>query len=241
MRDYTVSGKRKIKWQSICTFNLFDKEGKENMIKLDIAIDEKKIEKAGFTCEDIEMKISEIINRHGIFKRDENGVWVENGDKYDYARFGKIILELKEQDWFFRFVKRCIWNVDGEKNNVIRFYKQKENGNELTKETKEKTTMIKMEITLNAKAIEKAGFTCEDIEIKISEIMNRHGIFKKDEKGVWIENGDKYDYARFGKIILEFKEQDWFFRFVKRCIWNVGGEKNNVIRTFKQRGYGVTR
>ncbi len=101
--------------------------------------------------------------------------------------------------------------------------------------------MIKMEITLNEKKIEKAGLTCEDVEMQISEIMNKHGIFKRDEKGNWIENGDKYDYARFGKIIWELEEEEWFFQFVKKWIWDVDGNKNNVLQFCKQHGYGKSK
>ncbi len=94
------------------------------MISMEIVLDAEKIKNGNFSYEDIENNIKIVFNKNGIYKQDKNGKWLENGDKTDYARFIKVMYELIEKEWFVPFVKKWIWNVDGNKNNVLKFFKE---------------------------------------------------------------------------------------------------------------------
>ncbi|MDE7206555.1 MAG: hypothetical protein K2N90_05270 [Lachnospiraceae bacterium] len=75
----------------------------------------KKIEKSGeYSVEQINAMVSEVARKKGITKRNDEGLFIGNGDNKDFSNFGRIVLHLKDQEWFLPFVKTWVLYADEE-------------------------------------------------------------------------------------------------------------------------------
>lgn len=98
------------------------------MIKMEIQMNEKKIEQiSSYTKEQVYDMIDFVASSKGIAKKDHQGVFIGNNDSQDFANFGKIVLYLKEQEWFLPFVEKWYLYVGDEKDNLAKHYKKKAN------------------------------------------------------------------------------------------------------------------
>ena len=96
------------------------------MMKMEIEIDEEKIiENNEYSVKEVYEKINDIAKNAGITKREKCGLFVGNDDEKDFAHFGIIILDLKNEEWFMLYVKKWIWYVEGEAEDILEHYRQK--------------------------------------------------------------------------------------------------------------------
>ncbi|MDE6913991.1 MAG: hypothetical protein K2P35_09890 [Lachnospiraceae bacterium] len=96
------------------------------MMKMEVQMDEKKIEKSGeYSVEQINTMVSEVARKKGITKRNDEGLYIGNGDDKDFSNFGRIVLYLKDQDWFLPFVKTWILYADEETDDMATYFKKR--------------------------------------------------------------------------------------------------------------------
>lgn len=93
---------------------------------MEVQMDEKKIEKSGeYSVEQINTMVSEVARKKGITKRNDEGLYIGNGDDKDFSNFGRIVLYLKDQDWFLPFVKTWILYADEETDDMATYFKKR--------------------------------------------------------------------------------------------------------------------
>lgn len=90
------------------------------MIKMEIQIEVNK--NSRYTADQIKDRIDEVAKERGITRKDNRGCFLGNNDKRDYSNFGKIVLQLKKQDWFLPFVKKWVLYVDDERDDLAKHY-----------------------------------------------------------------------------------------------------------------------
>ena len=96
--------------------------------------------------------------------------------------------------------------------------------------------MMKMKVQLNEKKIEKSGeYTIDQLNNMVLEVAKRKGITKKNDKGLFIGNGDDKDFSNFGRIVLYLIEQEWFLPYVKTWILYVGDEVDDLAKHYKRK------
>ncbi len=94
------------------------------MIKMIIQMDNQKIiENSDYSVEQIYNALDKIFKQKGIDKRIMNvGIieYIGSGKMTDFANFGKIMLGLKNQEWFMNNAKKWIYcnNDDSENPDV---------------------------------------------------------------------------------------------------------------------------
>lgn len=92
------------------------------MKKLVIKMDREKILKDGiYNAGKIESYIDSLFEKEGLVKADE-GLYIETGDKSDYARFWAIIMYLKDLKWFCNYVSEFVWYNSDDSNDPEDFY-----------------------------------------------------------------------------------------------------------------------
>ncbi|NDO49866.1 hypothetical protein FMM75_10895 [Lachnospiraceae bacterium MD335] len=98
------------------------------MMKMEVQMDEKKIKQSGaYSVEQINTMVSEVAKKKGITKKNENGLFIGNGDDKDFSNFGLMVLYLKKQEWFLPFVKTWVLYVGDEVDDLAKHYKRKLN------------------------------------------------------------------------------------------------------------------
>ena len=96
--------------------------------------------------------------------------------------------------------------------------------------------MMKMKVELDNKKIEESGeYTVDQINNMVNEVARRKGITKKNDKGLFIGNGDDKDYSSFGLIVLYLIEQEWFLPYVKAWVLYVGDEVDDLAKHYKRK------
>lgn len=96
------------------------------MMKMEVQMDENKIKKSGaYSIEQINNMVVEVARKKGITKRNNNGLFVGNGDDKDFSNFGRIVLFLKDQEWFLPFVKTWVLYTDEETDDMAKYFKKK--------------------------------------------------------------------------------------------------------------------
>ena len=98
------------------------------MMKMEVQMDEKKIKQSGaYSVEQINTMVSEVAKKKGITKKNENGLFIGNGDDKDFSNFGLMVLYLKKQEWFLPFIKTWVLYVGDEVDDLAKHYKRKLN------------------------------------------------------------------------------------------------------------------
>ncbi len=93
------------------------------MISMEIAFDTRKVKKNGkYTLSDILEKLNNVMENNGITRKDKNGFYVGNEDDKDLGRFICAIGDLREEEWFFPFLKKWMWYVDNSRNDMLKHY-----------------------------------------------------------------------------------------------------------------------
>lgn len=96
------------------------------MMKMKIKLDEQKIKESGeYTVDEMYKKIDNLAKKVNITRKDKEGAFVGNNDRYDLASFIRIVLTLKDCNWFKPFVKEWLWDENGEVEDVVEFYNLK--------------------------------------------------------------------------------------------------------------------
>ena len=99
------------------------KERYNVIMKMKIKINEKKVNvNSEYTVEEIYKKIDDLAKSVGIIKKDEEGLYIGNNDRYDLANFGRIAMALEECKWFMQCVEEWIWYLDDGIEDMIEFY-----------------------------------------------------------------------------------------------------------------------
>lgn len=94
------------------------------MIKMEISLNTDQIEREGkYSSAEIQGQIDSLMQRLHT-KKAGNGVFVGTGSKNDYANFGSAILILKKQPWFWPYIDKWMWDVDGRMNDVAQHYRE---------------------------------------------------------------------------------------------------------------------
>lgn len=83
--------------------------------------------------------------------------------------------------------------------------------------------MLKMEIRMNDEKIKAENrYNLEKVYAIINQAFNQMGYFKKksgENTLVYYDNGEKRDYACFGKLVIALKKQEWFMNNV--AVWKL--------------------
>ena len=96
--------------------------------------------------------------------------------------------------------------------------------------------MMKMEVQMDENKIKKSGgYSVEQINDMVSEVARKKGISKRNDKGLFIGNGDDKDFSNFGRIVLYLIDQDWFLPFVKTWMLYADEETDDLANYFKKR------
>ncbi len=96
------------------------------MIKMEIKLDEKKIEKTTeYTVREIENIINREISKRGITQKDDMGFFIGNGNSEDFSNFAKAVIYLRSQDWFLGVVKRWMLYMENETDDLAKIYKKR--------------------------------------------------------------------------------------------------------------------
>ena len=76
-----------------------------------------------------------------------------------------------------------------------------------------------MKVQMNEKKIEQSSeYTVEQLNNMVIEVARRKGITKKNDKGLFIGNGDDKDFSNFGRIVLYLIDQEWFLPYVETWV-----------------------
>ena len=93
------------------------------MMRMKIKLNEEKARENGkYTVEEMYKKIDDLAKKVNITKKDKEGAFVGNNDRYDLVSFIRIVLTLKDCNWFKPFVKEWLWDENGEVEDVVEFY-----------------------------------------------------------------------------------------------------------------------
>ena len=92
-------------------------------MRMKIKLNEEKARENGkYTVEEMYKKIDDLAKKVNKTKKDKEGAFVGNNDRYDLSSFIRIVLTLKDCNWFKPFVKEWLWDENGEVEDVVEFY-----------------------------------------------------------------------------------------------------------------------
>ena len=92
-------------------------------MRMKIKLNEEKARENGkYTVEEMYKKIDDLAKKVNITKKDKEGAFVGNNDRYDLASFIRIVLTLKDCNWFKPYVEEWLWDENGEVEDVVKFY-----------------------------------------------------------------------------------------------------------------------
>ena len=97
-------------------------------MKLEVMFDEEKIKSEGkYTISQIFEKWDELFYKNNINKKDELGNFIGD-DNENFEDFARIIIAIKDIDWFRNYAKECYWWIDGVIEDVLLSIKLHETG-----------------------------------------------------------------------------------------------------------------
>ena len=92
-------------------------------MRMKIKLNEEKARENGkYTVEEMYKKIDDLAKKVNITKKDKEGAFLGNNDRYDLASFIRIVLTLKDCNWFKPYVEEWLWDENGEVEDVVKFY-----------------------------------------------------------------------------------------------------------------------
>ena len=92
------------------------------MMRMKIKLDEQKVKENGeYTVDEMYKKIDDLAKKVNITKKDKEGAFVGNNDRYDFASFGRMIIALGDCDWYKNCVEEWLWYDDYEVDDMMDF------------------------------------------------------------------------------------------------------------------------
>lgn len=96
------------------------------MMSMEIVFNENKLKEQNLIVDNVNSIILEVCNSAGINKK-EHDLFIGNNDSQDFANFGKIVLKLKELNWFLSSVDKWFLYEDDDEEDLAEYYKKKLN------------------------------------------------------------------------------------------------------------------
>lgn len=91
-----------------------------------------------------------------------------------------------------------------------------------------------MKVQMDKKKIEKSGeYSLEQLNNMVVEVARDRGITKRNDRGLFIGNGDDEDFSNFGLIVLYLAKQEWFMHFVKTWMLYAEEETDDLAEYFR--------
>ena len=79
------------------------------MISMEIIFDDKKIKKnSEYNLSQVTNRLYDVLNKNGIDKKNNKGLYVGNDDDKDLGRFICVIGDLRDEKWFFPYLKKWV-------------------------------------------------------------------------------------------------------------------------------------
>ena len=80
-------------------------------MRMKIKLNEEKARENGkYTVEEMYKKIDDLAKKVNITKKDKEGAFVGNNDRYDLSSFIRIVVTLKDCNWFKPYVEEWLWD-----------------------------------------------------------------------------------------------------------------------------------
>jgi virulence-associated protein VapD len=95
-------------------------------MSMEIVFNENKLKEQNLVVDNVNSFIIEVCNSTGINKK-EGDLFIGNNDSQDFANFGKIVLKLKELNWFLSSVDKWFLYEDDDEEDLAEYYKKKLN------------------------------------------------------------------------------------------------------------------
>ncbi|MCD8045354.1 MAG: hypothetical protein LUE90_01630 [Clostridiales bacterium] len=103
-------------------------KGSWDMLKLEIKLDEKKIEaECKYTAENIYRALEQVFSYYKLIEEQtsDGTMWFYgSGDPRDYGSFGRIITSLREKPWFMDYVTKWVWYNSDDSESEDEFFRR---------------------------------------------------------------------------------------------------------------------
>lgn len=96
------------------------------MMSMEICLNETKIKEQNLMIDEVNKTIIDVCSSANITKK-ENNLFIGNNDSQDFANFGKIVLKLKEINWFLLSIDKWFLYEEDEEEDLADYYRKKLN------------------------------------------------------------------------------------------------------------------
>lgn len=94
-------------------------------IKIEFEFDIELITADGLYNIDDFTRCTDVVFERYNLKKLEDGIYEGVRSEPDFAYFGKVILKLKKEDWFMRYVSKWLFHTDSSVEDVLHHYQNK--------------------------------------------------------------------------------------------------------------------